>query len=323
MAPFFSIIIPVYNVEPYLRECLDSVLGQTFTDWEAICVDDGSTDNSGAILDEYAAKDNRFKVIHQQNAGVSAARNRGLEDAKGLWISFIDSDDYVTDDYLSFFSSLDNKADLNFFNIDEVHPSGKLVHYKKKSCELQSINRHSTKLLYQQAFRHGVDAFGWTVNKFVRAHSIDGLKFDEKISFFEDELFWIMACEKIQTFQILDWTPYRYRIRGTGLTSRGRHDCASLADHFWQAGAKSRFPWIRALAFRRAITLTIWGRRYQSPFKSALAEFAMGGRVGNPLISTEYRFAILATYFRRNFIVIRPLARLYRRILKHGEFANN
>ena len=95
MSPFFSIIIPVYNVAPYLRECLDSVLAQTFTDWEAICVDDGSTDGSGAILDEYAVKDNRFRVIHQSNAGVSSARNKALDEAQGEWICFLDSDDKV------------------------------------------------------------------------------------------------------------------------------------------------------------------------------------------------------------------------------------
>ena len=89
----FSIIIPVYNVAPYLRECLDSVLKQTFTDWEAICVDDGSTDGSGAILDEYAAKDKRFRVIHQANAGVSAARNAALDIMNGEWVGFLDADD--------------------------------------------------------------------------------------------------------------------------------------------------------------------------------------------------------------------------------------
>ena len=95
MKPFFSIIIPVYNVELYLRECLDSVLLQTFGDWEAICVDDGATDDSGAILDGYALKDTRFKVIHQSNAGVSAARNAALDIAKGEWLCFLDSDDKV------------------------------------------------------------------------------------------------------------------------------------------------------------------------------------------------------------------------------------
>ena len=99
--PKFSIIIPVYNVEPYLRECLDSVLAQTFTDWETICVDDGSTDNSGAILDEYAAKDSRFKVIHQPNAGVSAARNAALDVVTGEWLTFVDGDDSISSDCLS------------------------------------------------------------------------------------------------------------------------------------------------------------------------------------------------------------------------------
>lgn len=100
MNPVFSIIIPVYNVAPYLRECLDSVLAQTFTDWEAICIDDGSTDGSGQLLDEYAAKDRRFRVVHQKNTGVSSARNRGLSEAKGEWILFVDGDDLWRRDVL-------------------------------------------------------------------------------------------------------------------------------------------------------------------------------------------------------------------------------
>ena len=89
----FSIIIPVYNVARFLRECLDSVLAQSCTAWEAICVDDGSTDCSGAILDEYSAKDKRFKVLHKANGGVSSARNAGLDIASGEWVAFLDGDD--------------------------------------------------------------------------------------------------------------------------------------------------------------------------------------------------------------------------------------
>lgn len=95
MTPFFSIIIPVYNVAPYLRECLDSVLAQSFTNWEAICVDDGSTDDSNSILDEYATGDRRLNVIHQENAGVSAARNIALDIIQGEWVCFLDSDDVL------------------------------------------------------------------------------------------------------------------------------------------------------------------------------------------------------------------------------------
>lgn len=90
-----SVVIPVFNVEKYLPECLESVLGQTFDEIEVIAVDDGSTDESGRILDEYAAKDSRLRVIHQQNAGVSAARNAGLDVAIGEYISFVDGDDYL------------------------------------------------------------------------------------------------------------------------------------------------------------------------------------------------------------------------------------
>lgn len=93
--PKVSVIIPVYNVEKYLRKCLDSVINQTYTNLEIICVDDGSPDNSGAILDEYSHKDSRIIVIHQENAGVSAARNRGLDIATGEYITFVDSDDWL------------------------------------------------------------------------------------------------------------------------------------------------------------------------------------------------------------------------------------
>jgi len=91
----FSIIIPVYNVSPYLRACLDSVLGQTDSGWEAICVDDGSTDESGAILDEYAAKNSRIRVLHKKNGGEGSARNAGLEQVKGEWFLFLDADDLL------------------------------------------------------------------------------------------------------------------------------------------------------------------------------------------------------------------------------------
>lgn len=98
--PFVSIIIPVYNVEEYIRTCLDSVVEQRYKDWECICVDDGSLDSSGIILDEYANQDDRFRVIHQKNAGVSAARNTGLSSARGEWVCFVDSDDWIGIDYL-------------------------------------------------------------------------------------------------------------------------------------------------------------------------------------------------------------------------------
>lgn len=101
MEPKISVIVPVYKVEKYLPRCVDSILSQSFTDFELILVDDGSPDNCGKICDEYAQKDSRVRVFHKSNGGVSSARNLGLDNAKGEWITFIDSDDYIHEMFLS------------------------------------------------------------------------------------------------------------------------------------------------------------------------------------------------------------------------------
>ena len=114
-APRVSIVVPVYNVERYLGACLDSVLRQTFGDFELICVDDGSTDGSSAILAEYAARDRRVKVITQANAGLSAARNAGISMATGEYICFIDSDDWIADDAMETCVSVCERDALDHF----------------------------------------------------------------------------------------------------------------------------------------------------------------------------------------------------------------
>ena len=92
--PIVSVIIPVYNAEKFLKQCLNSVISQTLKEIEIICVDDGSTDNTNAILKAFSEKDQRITVIHQQNAGAGAARNNGLRRAKGKYLSFLDADDF-------------------------------------------------------------------------------------------------------------------------------------------------------------------------------------------------------------------------------------
>lgn len=99
MDNLFSIIVPIYNSEGYLRDCIDSILSQTFTEFELLLIDDGSTDGSAVICDEYASKDQRIKVIHKQNGGQSSARNAGIRQADGEYFIFIDSDDSLNDDY--------------------------------------------------------------------------------------------------------------------------------------------------------------------------------------------------------------------------------
>lgn len=101
MFPKISIIVPVYNAEKTLHRCTNSIINQLYQNWELLLIDDGSTDNSSVICDEYVRKDKRIRVFHKENGGVSSARNVGLDNAEGEWITFIDSDDWVENNYLS------------------------------------------------------------------------------------------------------------------------------------------------------------------------------------------------------------------------------
>ncbi len=130
--PLISVIVPVYNVEKYLDQCLRSITEQTYRNLEILLVDDGSPDTSGAICDAWAAKDERIRVIHQKNGGLSAARNAGLAAARGEWIGFVDSDDYIsTEMYQHLYSLLDEETDIaeccweKTFEDDMVFPGQK------------------------------------------------------------------------------------------------------------------------------------------------------------------------------------------------------
>ncbi len=126
--PQISVIVPVYKVEPYLHQCVNSVLAQTFTDFELILVDDGSPDNCGAICDEYAEKDSRVRVIHKENGGVSSARNAGLDAAAGNYICFVDSDDTIAPVFLetAYDRVMKDSLDLYMTGIARVNQKGEL-----------------------------------------------------------------------------------------------------------------------------------------------------------------------------------------------------
>lgn len=108
----FSIIVPVYNAEQYIHECVNSIINQTYTHWECILINDGSKDNSAAICDRFAQADHRIKVLHKKNGGVSSARNLGVRHAQNDWLVFVDSDDCIAEDYLSELAKADNECDL-------------------------------------------------------------------------------------------------------------------------------------------------------------------------------------------------------------------
>lgn len=127
--PLISVIVPVYNVEKYISRCLHSIYEQTYKNLEIILIDDGSTDSSLSILDKYAKKDSRVKVVHQMNRGLSAARNTGIQQSHGAYLTFIDSDDYVTHDYVEYMYKLleqnNFKSSLALCSLTQVFPNGK------------------------------------------------------------------------------------------------------------------------------------------------------------------------------------------------------
>lgn len=133
-APRISVIVPIYNVEPYVRQCLDSLKNQTMKEIEIICIDDGSTDRSGEIADEYASATSPvFRVIHTENRGLSAARNRGIEESRAPWIMFVDSDDWVDESFceIPYNTAIKNDADLVIFDSCRTTESGRVKRNNK------------------------------------------------------------------------------------------------------------------------------------------------------------------------------------------------
>ena len=212
-----SIIIPVYNAERYLTGCLNSVLAQSFTDWECICVDDGSTDGSGRILDAYAEHDERFKVIHKENGGVSSARNVGLETAEGEWITFVDSDDELFPYSLqTLFEG--TSADVGMIMCGyEIYDECYNVTYSLSSRGAFVLsNDESLEEMYTpKHYRYQ----GYCIDKLFKRENVVNLalRFDEKIYFNEDRLFCVKYLCRTGCRVLYDLRPvYKYIERATG-----------------------------------------------------------------------------------------------------------
>lgn len=211
----FSIIIPVYNVEAFLEECLESILEQNYTDYEVLLINDGSIDSSGMICDRYSEKDSRFTVFHQQNKGVSAARNLGIENAVGEWISFIDSDDLIEPNYLKAFSeNISCDSDLVIQGIKRI---GKVNDTLSSFANVEKISKQAF-FDHYSIWPHYFSSWGKVFRKIIIMKQ--NLRFDESINYGEDSIFNLdYAMHTKKSFTLLPNTHYLYRINFSGLTS--------------------------------------------------------------------------------------------------------
>lgn len=203
-----SVIVPVYKAEKYLHRCVDSILAQSYTDFELLLIDDGSPDNSGAICDEYAIKDARVRVFHKKNGGVSSARNLGLDNAKGERVTFCDADDYVTSDWLATFSDAITKAvDLGiqgYYIIDR----DKTI--KKELLPCQGCTIYDKRGLIVSLMCQGTYGYLW-VKLFKRQIIEDNcIRFDINGTFREDEQFLSKYLEYVTSFSCIDRENYYY-----------------------------------------------------------------------------------------------------------------
>lgn len=160
-----SIIVPIYNVEKYLKKCVDSILKQTYMNIEVILVDDGSPDNSGCMCDDYKKNDERVKVIHKRNGGLSSARNEGLKIATGKYIAFIDSDDYISHDYIEYLYNniIKYDADISIILPLNFSVSPNIKKYEKEQIKIYNGEDSLYAMLYQKEFDNA--AWGKLYNK--------------------------------------------------------------------------------------------------------------------------------------------------------------
>lgn len=209
MDDLISIIIPVYKAEPYLKKCVDSIINQTYTNLEIILVDDGSPDGCPQICDEYAAKDNRIKVIHKENGGVSKARNAALDIATGKYIGFIDSDDWAEPkmfEVLYDVLSLSN-ADISIIS----YTTNDTVSGDEAPCEVQILSPLEARIEMHKGNKFG--GYMWT--KLVKRELFEGIRFPENITIYEDLAFSGSLFERCQKVAYMPYKGYHYIQRET------------------------------------------------------------------------------------------------------------
>ncbi len=208
-----SIIVPIYNAENYLEKCIQSLINQTYGNIEIILINDGSTDNSKKICANYVEKDKRIKLINQKNSGVSIARNKGIDVAQGQYICFVDSDDYISQEFVEIMTNkiITNKADLAICNINNVG---------NKRIKVQNSSPYKNNTITKEDYYKNINSFGGFLwNKIFKKSLIGNLRLEEDIYYCEDELFVINYVEKCNKITCVNEPLYFYCTHSNSLSS--------------------------------------------------------------------------------------------------------
>lgn len=234
LMPQISIIIPVYNSEKYLRECLDSVVGQTISDIEIICVNDGSTDGSLEILKKYAVKDERIRIIDKENEGSVSARNAGIIEARGEYVGFVDSDDWIEKDmYERMYSCIiDNKADIAAFakyRNDDISQQ-KVVQYLE--CGIYDRNNNFQELISNLIYTKGYQQKGVSPNVYTKLFKRSllekyALKIDKRTKFAEDDICVYSCIINSKRVVVSNEAYYHYRLHDNSI-------CTTADDEYFE-----------------------------------------------------------------------------------------
>lgn len=207
-----SIIVPVYKAETFITRCIESIISQTYPNWELILVDDGSPDNSGRICEEFAQKDSRIHVFHKPNGGVSSARNLGIESAKGDWITFIDSDDYIRPNYLE---NLSNSADDDLIISGSQRFGESEDDYRLPESRKYEIHEF-IKMVFEAKSEDDIytSCISYPWGKLLKSDIIkhNDLYFNSKMKLAEDTNFMLQYLENVRNVSFLKGGDYMYNV---------------------------------------------------------------------------------------------------------------
>ena len=295
-SPKFSVIIPVYNVTPYLRQCVESLTKTDFDSYEVILIDDGSTDGSAELCDKLQQEySDRIKVIHKENAGVSIARNAGLEICKGKYVTFVDSDDWVAENYWDVLNRECEKADIVFFGMRKIHESGFVVTYQASefySESVEEIEKECQHLIDNDTF---CSLYGFTWNKLLRGDIIKehNIRFIAGQFHYEDELFANEYMRYATSMKVISDVIYNYLWKAGGLTfsRKPTQQYTTMADSLIDASGNAKTAgfkdFLRVRSWNMIFEYFLNSKGFKSKWKASkiLKEYSQKAGVKYPRLS--------------------------------------